>query len=177
MRTLDRILDAGFIHYHAVRRSHGLRDGSYLETGHLNHPHAIRLPAGNFLVTIDPWSFSGNFGAPADDGQRVCKTLEIGLHRMLEIYDRGLAFMDDQWMAVFRVGVNAEFYIFNPHPIGQRGHHTGGPYARAFRTRSIKTAAEVLRRTAKPGWNGNFALNGVRVQKDDNDDKACGKKF
>lgn len=126
MRTLDQILDAGFRNYHLVRRSHGLPDGSYLETGHLDNPqHAIRLTAGNVLVTIDPWSFSGNYGAPIDDGERVCSTVCVGLHRMLELYDRGIVFIANQWMAVFRVG--AEYFIFNPHPIGPAGHHQGGP--------------------------------------------------
>lgn len=176
MRTLDQILDAGFRNYHLVRRSHGLPDGSYLETGHLDNPqHAIRLTAGNVLVTIDPWSFSGNYGAPIDDGERVCSTVCVGLHRMLELYDRGIVFIANQWMAVFRVG--AEYFIFNPHPIGPADHHQGGPYARAFRAKTVGKAAEVLRRTATKGWNGNFALNGVRVLEDDDGDKACGKKF
>lgn len=122
MRTLDRILDAGFTNYHLVRRSHGLPDGSYLETGHLDNPqHAIRLTAGNVLVTIDPWSFSGNYGAPIDDGERVCSTVCVGLHRMLELYDRGIVFIANQWMAVFRVG--AEYFIFNP-PVRPRGART-----------------------------------------------------
>lgn len=52
MRTLYRILEAGRIHYYEALLSHGFSDGTYMETGHLDDTHTIRLLAGKIQATV-----------------------------------------------------------------------------------------------------------------------------
>lgn len=100
---IDQILETGFVVYQYLIKRRGLRNGSYLNTEALqNQKYTVTLSTSRCEITVNPWTFSGH-PSGYDDGDHSCEDLETAIEKLFKSFNKGLLFVNEQWLAILKV--------------------------------------------------------------------------